>query len=811
MTTFNTGNPLGSTDVYDRYDNSENLDNFSNGQLDAYADRLGVMRLSMQGIRNASQYVDIGPYAAGLVFTSRNQVFSYDAGSGAEYYAPGPAIVLPYTTTGVGAAEIANFRSVGDAVLRQDLAIVDSIAQLPTRKQDALPFTVLGYHAGYVTGGGSFAWDSTAPRSLHDGWRVFSPTVPTDGLTTAGADVVSYMAGTGETSPAASGCFVRLWDGEAQLEFCGVVPGVDCGLPAQQMLTDCAIGGISVRCDIELTSSTPLAVSQYRTDPPVFRDFNKSNLTLRQLTYTGTSGSAISALSPAASVKVTRLIGPGADAGLTSGLLLGGLGDAHHYVGWVGGFNNGINFENAYSVTVNVGWVEDCIRGVRINGNQNQVLGGHIGGSFVEAEISPTSCEVGIAILPGSASNWIKSNVEYCRRSSSARGINDQGAGTRFDGYTESCADYNIFAQGKDGVFNVLAGGTNVELERSGYFAGPSNTISLLTQTDYIDETIDGTNSTLTFAYLQEFASSFNGVIEGPHGLGQSAGFPVTTANILTDSNNLLAGSWDSSALGVASWGAVTSTLSGVSAAELNWQQTTKLTFPALAGSGDIYRKTKASLSVTTGSLSIGAFVRVESGSLDVMVRVVTGATQTRHVISLGPSTNFTRIGTDSIYSGAPVADAVYEISFRSYGGAVAYIGGAYVMAVPEVVAPAWNGAAVRQIIGSTPVGGDCFYNGLAVNGALRNAVGSITGTITLDASTIVYPCYLVSASGSPYNIILGGAAEGTEVVLKRDGTAGTVNVLVSSTLDGSAASTPFTTAYSILRVIFTGGAWYKV
>lgn len=117
MTTYNTGNPLGSTDVYDRYDNSENLDNFSNGPLDAYPDRFGVSRQSLQGIRNASQYVILGAYAAGLNFTAQNQVFSYLG----EFYAPGPSIVLPYTATGVGAAEIADFRSVGDAVLRQDL------------------------------------------------------------------------------------------------------------------------------------------------------------------------------------------------------------------------------------------------------------------------------------------------------------------------------------------------------------------------------------------------------------------------------------------------------------------------------------------------------------------------------------------------------------------------------------------------------------------------------------------------------------------------------------------------------------------
>lgn len=75
-----------------------------------------------EAFENNYTYVILGQYAAGLVFTSQNQVFSYDAGSGAEFYAPGPSITLPYTTTGAGAGEIANFRSVGDATLRQDLA-----------------------------------------------------------------------------------------------------------------------------------------------------------------------------------------------------------------------------------------------------------------------------------------------------------------------------------------------------------------------------------------------------------------------------------------------------------------------------------------------------------------------------------------------------------------------------------------------------------------------------------------------------------------------------------------------------------------
>lgn len=118
MTTYNTGNPVPSVDVRDLYDNAQNLDEFSNSAASFATDRLGVSRQTLQGIRNASQYQVLGPYAAGLEFTSFNQVFSYMG----EFYAPGPSLTLPYTTDGSGAPEIALFRSVGDAVLRQDLA-----------------------------------------------------------------------------------------------------------------------------------------------------------------------------------------------------------------------------------------------------------------------------------------------------------------------------------------------------------------------------------------------------------------------------------------------------------------------------------------------------------------------------------------------------------------------------------------------------------------------------------------------------------------------------------------------------------------
>lgn len=51
MTTYNTGNPIGSTDARDRLDNSENMDILENSTtLNEHADRLGTMRKTRKGM-----------------------------------------------------------------------------------------------------------------------------------------------------------------------------------------------------------------------------------------------------------------------------------------------------------------------------------------------------------------------------------------------------------------------------------------------------------------------------------------------------------------------------------------------------------------------------------------------------------------------------------------------------------------------------------------------------------------------------------------------------------------------------------------
>lgn len=126
MTTYRTGNAIGSADPRDLYDNAENLDELVNSESKlSHPDRLGVPRKTWYGMEadfqaflQSSGYQDLGDYAPGIEITARNQIIRADG----ELWRISASIELPYTTTGDWAADSGDFVAMGDAVLRQDLA-----------------------------------------------------------------------------------------------------------------------------------------------------------------------------------------------------------------------------------------------------------------------------------------------------------------------------------------------------------------------------------------------------------------------------------------------------------------------------------------------------------------------------------------------------------------------------------------------------------------------------------------------------------------------------------------------------------------
>ena len=142
MSTYKTGNPLGSAAVKDLFDNAENLD-FALNSLTAliWTDRLGKTRRSFFGMESAfvtqlssqesrfntfiqsSGYQIVGDYTAGpLTLTEYNQLIRYNN----ELYKLTAATDIPFTTAGNTDetwtdTDAAHFVSVGDAALRQNL------------------------------------------------------------------------------------------------------------------------------------------------------------------------------------------------------------------------------------------------------------------------------------------------------------------------------------------------------------------------------------------------------------------------------------------------------------------------------------------------------------------------------------------------------------------------------------------------------------------------------------------------------------------------------------------------------------------
>lgn len=199
MTTFNTGNPIGSIAVKDLYDNAENLDVAVNSEALTWLDRgpSGIKRTrkTFAGIeadaRNSLEqtgYIYTTPlnYASGITITLPNQIFNKDG----EYYKAAPGLSLPYVTTGNWATESVNFRSVGDAALRSGLAsastslgvslvrgakrVVNTVADMLALPSALNPVVeTLGYYvAGDGGGGATYRLNSSDTTTASDGGAV---------------------------------------------------------------------------------------------------------------------------------------------------------------------------------------------------------------------------------------------------------------------------------------------------------------------------------------------------------------------------------------------------------------------------------------------------------------------------------------------------------------------------------------------------------------------------------------------------------------------------------------------------------------
>lgn len=135
MTTYNTGNPLGSSAAKDLYDNAQNFDHLSNDQSnELWPDRFGNPRLTWHGmeIRYQEKLASMGwtlidSFQDGANLTRVDEALRWKLPDGdGEYYRwdgafpkTVPAGSTPESTGGIG---LGAWVSVGDASLRSQLA-----------------------------------------------------------------------------------------------------------------------------------------------------------------------------------------------------------------------------------------------------------------------------------------------------------------------------------------------------------------------------------------------------------------------------------------------------------------------------------------------------------------------------------------------------------------------------------------------------------------------------------------------------------------------------------------------------------------
>jgi hypothetical protein len=168
MTTYNTGNPVGSAAAQDLYDNAQNLDHLSNDmENEKWPDRLGRDRLTWYGIEKMSQdaiagygYITIDSFEDGATLTLPNQVLRLkDSG---EYYRwdgslpkTVPAGSTPESAGGIGAGAWLSVGVGGDA----GIIIVNDLSEVTGK------FLKWGSIVISNKNGGKYTVMSAAPRN----------------------------------------------------------------------------------------------------------------------------------------------------------------------------------------------------------------------------------------------------------------------------------------------------------------------------------------------------------------------------------------------------------------------------------------------------------------------------------------------------------------------------------------------------------------------------------------------------------------------------------------------------------------------
>jgi|GEM_PF-2176127 len=195
MTTYNTGNPLGSAAAKDLYDNAQNFDHLSVDMVnEQWPDRFGVPRLTWHGmeVRYQEKLTSMGwslmdSFQNGATLTRADQALRWALPDGdGEYYrwkgelpVTIPENSTPASTGGVYDPDLnpdGKWVGVGESSLRGQLnntfTDVNSLRNSENLIQD-IPVLLVNYYSGIGGGGGVFYVDDADTTSTDNSGTVF--------------------------------------------------------------------------------------------------------------------------------------------------------------------------------------------------------------------------------------------------------------------------------------------------------------------------------------------------------------------------------------------------------------------------------------------------------------------------------------------------------------------------------------------------------------------------------------------------------------------------------------------------------------
>lgn len=152
----NTGNPVPSADAYDRHDNTRVFDGLLNGSDLTVTGRTGKILKSWAGVEKqvtdyliAQSYESVYlTYSAGVVVQRQTQLIQ----RAGELYRVMNAADIPLTLTGTWATDAPKLQAVGDAALRQALALLSGAGKVGFDQTEAYAAATVGFELKFPEG-----------------------------------------------------------------------------------------------------------------------------------------------------------------------------------------------------------------------------------------------------------------------------------------------------------------------------------------------------------------------------------------------------------------------------------------------------------------------------------------------------------------------------------------------------------------------------------------------------------------------------------------------------------------------------------